>query len=688
MKYLYPLFLLSLFVLPTRAQMADEPVLLWDDFVEEYFTPDNLSDESFSDDEQLSLLEEMSLHPLQVNRASRTDFLALPFLTEAQVDSLLAYRLQKHGLLSLGELQFVSGFDYFTRRYLSLFVRCDSAMLPSPQHLVERRRADRLAAKLVAGKHEIETRLDIPLYRRKADRIPAVPTPTNYYVGNPLHHVVRYRYDYKREAAYGFTMEKDAGEPVGKQGFYPYDYLSGYFMLRPASRRWSVVVGDYEVRGSQGLLLGRRYYGGRELLLHIPARSFMQFHPHTSTDEARFFRGAAAAYHVGRADVMAFLSYRKLDARFSENADTARSILQTGLHRTLSEIDRRRNLGAFTAGAHVGYNHTHWGMSAHGYAVHFAHPVWPEERSYNAGYFRGSTAGGASLSYNVHSRTFNLQGELAADHHLHFATLHLATFVPSPKVSLYAQFRHLSARFVSIYGNALQQGSRVSNEQGVMLGAKYRPKSYWELTAYADVFRFPEPTYTTISPGAKGVELSLQSQWRYRGKWLFTARYRFKSRERTITGHKQMEFRTTHKVRLAAQYTLRRFVLNAQADAVYATRQTGKQSFGWMCSVRPAWKPGARFSLKGFASVFFTDDYESAVYAYEPQLRRAGAFPSFAYHGARGVVLTDWQPVGWLGVGVRVSATYYFNRDTISQGYAEIGSPYKTDVSVQVRWLL
>ena len=57
-------------------------------------------------------------------------------------------------------------------------------------------------------------------------------------------------------------MEKDAGEPVGKRGFYPYDYLSGYVLLRPREKNWSFALGDYNVWSGNGLLLGRRIFSG------------------------------------------------------------------------------------------------------------------------------------------------------------------------------------------------------------------------------------------------------------------------------------------------------------------------------------------------------------------------------------------------------------------------------------------
>lgn len=687
MKNLYVLLFCFMLFQPLCAQWQSGAYMSWEEFLQEYVqSEENETDEAISADDLL-WLENLANHPMQINRVDRSDLQQLPFLSEQQIDSLLVYRQQRKGLLSLGELQFITGFDYFTRRYLSLFVRCDSFMLSTTIRLPTPN-PHTLKQLLTLGKHEIESRVDLPLYRRKGYRTPDKPTPTNYYVGNPLHHVVRYRYQYKREIAYGLTTDKDAGEPVAKQGFYPYDYWSAYFMLRPKHRPWSFVLGDYEVRGNRGLLFGRMFYGGREQILNEGRRNTLSFRPHTSTDESRFFRGAAAACQFSAFDFMAFASYRKLDARYNDTGDTVRSILQTGSHRTLSEITRRRNLGSFTFGGHIGYNRSAWGLSADGYLVRYDHPVWPEARFYNAGYFRGQTAGGASLSYYCNLPHFTVQGEAALDHRAHFATEHTLSYRLTRKASLNAQLRYFAPDFVSIYGDALQQSSRVANEQGLLFGFTCRPSSRWQLKGYADLFRYPSPTYTTVQGGAKGIELSLQSQWKTQGPWYLTARYRFKSRQRTITGYKQLEYRTTHRARVAALMQKRKFELNTQADFTYATRQTGKQSVGWMLSARTAWKPKSVYQLKAFASLFFTDDYESAVYAYEPQLYRAGAFPSFAHHGLRGVLVNNWKMFPSLTLGVRASLTYYFNRTSISSGIAEINSPCQSDISLQLRWQL
>jgi len=687
--HLILLFLILRIASPLSAQVSSTPWLTWDDFVEEYVDGGEWEEDTQPDNAQLEWLEGLSQNPLQINRASRSELLELPFVSEEQADSLLSYRQSKHGIHSLGELQLIKGWDYYTRRYLSLFARCDSLPLPSPEWQARNAANNRIAAKLTRGRHEVETRLDFPLYQREGDKQPDKPSATNYFTGNPIHHIVRYRYTMKREAAYGLTMEKDSGEPVGKKGFYPYDHLSGYFSLTPKDKAWSFVLGDYEIRGGRGLLFGRQFFAGREQITQNVRRVATSFRAHTSADESRFFRGGGAAYSFGKADVMAFFSYRKLDARMEENSDTARSILTTGYHRTVSEIERRRNLGCLTAGMHVGYNQNNFGLSLDGYAAHYQHTVWPEERFYNTYYFRGKTAGGISAGYFLKKRKWSVLGELAIDHQMHLATEHTASFTPISRLTANLQVRHFSPQFVSLYGDALQQSGRVANEQGVLVGLRYRSRSNWELNGYLDFYRFPKPTYNCRLDGAKGMEMQLQGKYSLSSTWHFSTRYRMKARQQSITGHAySMEYRQSHKLRMAAQWIQDHIELNMQLDGTFSTRQTGKRSLGGMASARATWKPSSLFNLKTFAGVFFTDNYESALYAYEPQLLRTASFNAYAYHGARAVAVCNWRVAKPLALSFRFSSTRYFNKSSISSGTSAINSAWKNDLQVQLRLML
>ena len=673
------------------AQVQDGPYMTWDDFVLDYWDNQKAADDTEGDTEKLEQLEDLAHHPLQLNRCTREDMQQFSFLDEAQIDSLFSYRERKRGFVSLGELQMVKGMDYFTRCRLSLFVRCDSAYPPSAAFLQHMEEANRLGKKMIKGRHELETRLDMPLYRRAGYNVPDAPSKTNYYIGNALHHVMRFRYAYKREVMYGLTMEKDGGEPVGKRGFYPYDYLSGYVLLRPKGRAWSMAVGDYNVWSGNGLLLGRRIYSGREVEARQTRNTSSLFKAHTSTEEIDFFRGAVGAWKWRSMDVMAFASYRRLDGRLSNaSSDTVTTLLQTGLHRTLSEIETRRTVGCFTAGWHWGWNQKHWGVATDGVWSHFSKYVAPTERWYNAHYFRGQTARSLSASYYIELSRLSIQGDVATDREWHVSTVQRLLYAPTRHLRFGMQYRQFSPRYVSLYGKALQQASRVANEQGVLLNAYALIGKSVEWSGYVDLFRFPHPTYQSRQPNAKGMEAMCQLAYRLSNNWRLLMRYKLKSRQYTLTLEEQqgLEYRTVQKLRLSSVWTRARYELTAQADACYAHRQSGKHSLGWMISSRAAWKASSRWGLKAFGALFFTDDTESMLYAYEPQMLHASAFPSFAYHGMRGVVMGHYQVLKGLTLSLRLASIHYFNRDHISSRLDEISSSWKNDLSLQVRWVM
>lgn len=678
-------------VCAVHAQMPTRSYITWDEFVQEYIGELSTEDEEPQiDAETLEWLEHLAQSPYQINRVERSELLQLPFLKESQVDSLISYRNAKHGILSLGELQLIRDFDYFTRRYLSLFVRCDSTLLLTPIQLEQQRERNRVLPKLIHGKHEVETTLDLPLYQRVGYQTPQKPTNANHYIGNALRHVLRYRYSYKRQIMYGFTMEKDAGEPVCKQGFYPYDYLSGYVYMRPSDKPWSFVVGDYNLRGARGLLFGNVTFGARSLQLQRLRPTLVTFKPHSSTEKSNFFRGIAASYTHRQVTTMLFASYRMLDARFKKASDTVQSMPSSGLHRTISEILARRQQGCFTAGTSVSYSQPHWHVALNADVVHYNNLVYPPVRYYNAHYFRGKTTGNVSTNYYVHHKKITLQGEIATDPHFHIATDHAFSYQWSRHWQSYVQHRQYSSRFVSIYGQGLQQAGRVANEQGVTLGTYYKPQGRFEVNAYVDLFRFPHPCYGAKYSNTKGLETMLQAQCAFNNATRMYLRYTFKNRQYTYTfkKHTYLEYRSVNRLRIAFDTNHRSYSFSTQLDGTCAYRQSGKTEWGGMYSARVSYVPATRWQLKGFYSLFFTDGYDARLYAYQPQLLHAHSFPSFAYHGTCAVVQVSYKILKNLQCSMRCVSVYYFNRATLSSRLDLINSPFKNDLSFQIRWII
>lgn len=688
MRHFLWFLILSLFsTFPLSAQMADAPFVSWEQFLEEWLhAEENELDEGERQEQEERLLE-LAARPMQLNRVGREQLLQLPFLDEEQVDSLLSCRERRRGFRHLGELQTVSRLDYYSRCYLSLFVRCDSAYPLSAERKREIERKETLSYKFRAGSIRFLTRLDIPLYSRSGYHPKKEITASNYYFGSPLRHIARYRYHYRTELAYGINIEKDPGEPVAKSGFYPYDYISGYFLLRPRKKPWAIALGDYELRGGRGLLFGRQLFAQRAITGNIFRAEAVDFRAHTGMDENNYFRGAAASYRLGSWSGLAFVSYKGVDGRLNEAGDTVLSQTTTGLHRTFNEIAARHSHHAFTAGAQVGWSTKQMGLFATAYTVHFDTYVNPPLKDYNPHYFRGRSGGAGAVYYYYKGSRWMLQGEVASDQGGHFATEQLFSWQPHKQWKAQLQLRHFSKNYTSLYGSAIQQGSRVANEEGILLSAQYAPQSRRLWTAYVDLFRFPGPTYYSHLGGAKGIEAALQYRQVFPGGNALQCRYRWKARQRNITGVKgTLEYRHTHRLRVAWEQRKKAWEMHYQADVSYAMRQTGKQSWGGMASLRSGWKPAERWQFKAFLATFYTQDFDAAVYAYEPQLPFVSSFPSFSDAGARLAALVQWTVrKGW-HLGLRYGGTCYFNKEEQSSGPDHIASRWKNDLTLQLIW--
>lgn len=678
------LFALLLLLLPLRTAAQGIPggreaYMTWEEFVEEY-TEGEADDEdaTLRLADRLQTLEERHTAPLNLNTAQRKDLLELPFLSEAQADSILAYRARKKAFASLGELLFISNLSYGDRRWLSLFTFAgDTLRTPVP-----------LGRRFAAGHHGLETRLDIPLYRRAGNkphtREELLDNPNLAYLGNGMAHTLRYRYRWKQHVAYGITLQKDAGEPFGRNGNYPYDYYSLYLYYRAPSDRFEVVLGDYDLRMGQGLLLGHDLYGGKLTAIESMPRSRTTFRKHTSTEETDFFRGAAATLRLGHWAVTAFASARKLDGTL--RGDTLTAFKTDGLHRTLRETERRRVIGCYTAGGHIGLERERWHVGAGGFYSAYSKTVFPPLRYYNLYYLRGDRAAGFSFDYMWRSRRWQGQGEAAFDRSLHMATTHTLRHVWSDRLTCTLQGRLISPRFVAPFGSTLQENSRTANEYGILFGAKFVPLRKVEATAYADYFRFPKARFRATGP-TDGTELFLQLRYFPKKRLTATLRYRFKSKQQDITGYSGWtEYLQTHRLRLQAAYESGNTALHFSADGTAAARQTSATTYGWMLSARARQRFGQRFTAAAFGGVFFTDDYASRIYSYEPQLRYAAGFPVFAYHGMRLVAMCDWEIAPRLHLAFRYGLLRYFNRDHISEGTQMISSPAKNDLSLQLRW--
>lgn len=660
--------------------MGRENYLTWDEFLEHYLFDKDTDDAEGERQHLLELekLEELHQQPLNINTAAREDLLKLPFLNEVQVDSILSYRTKKRLLLSLGELQWIDVLPYATRRVLSLFVYAGDTLV---SHIPWQQ-------KCWGGKHEVMARLDVPLYRRAGFSDEAAESShraNQYYLGQPLSHTLRYRYKWHQNLAYGLTLQQDAGEPFACYRNYPYDYISAYVYYCTEDRKKRGWLGDFNVSWGQGLLMGNSFFNSAMATIEEASRQANRFRPHSSTEESRFFRGAALTLQCNdRWTVSAFVSLRQLDGRCVN--DTLVSLKTDGLHRTYNENARKNQVNNYVVGARLNHDGRtgHWGVNA--YWSHYDKVVYPKVHEYNRYALRGKEAAGVSMDYTWRYRKWQWMGESALDRSAHWAFSHILRYQSSPYLAFTIQQRSLSSRFVSPYGNTLYDGAMVQNEHGALFGFTLQSIRHLHLSAYVDYAWHPRPTYRACKASQK-IEVALQSTYMASRRTHYTLSYKFRTRQENIAGHPGiLQYVWNQRARLTAHYAGQKAAWTAAADLTAVSRQVSATTLGWMLSARWRYVMGHRLNFQTFGSLFFSDDYASRLYAYEPQLPYAAGFPSFAYHGCRMVGMFQWWFSSHSYAAVRYGWLHYFNRGVISSGPQQIDHSSQNDLGLQLAW--
>lgn len=635
----------------------------WEDFVE------YCADEEVVSQDELERLEQLTQHPLNLNTVSKDALLELPFLTEQQVDSLLAYRERKRRLLTLGELQFLTGWDAPTRRFASLFTYIGDTLRPRVS----------LLQQFTKGNFVIETRCDFPTYEREGEK-----RTSGGYLGAGIKNVMRLRYDYGEQVNYGITLEKDAGEPFASQGNNPYDYLSFHFSYTSRDKKHKLLLGDYSLHFGEGLLLGKSTFAGQLGMLRQPSKTLLHLSPHTGTDEYKFFRGVAYSLTHKRLRLTAFASYRTLDAKI-EN-DVASTLYTDGYHRTYTELTHKNTLGNATFGALIEHASPYLHLGISGYLSRYETPIVPLPRTNNRYALSGDIAAGTSLTYasTLHKR-LSFTGELASDRRLHLAFSHRFHYKVSDDVRMNVQLRCFSKRFVAPWAETVGFASRVDNERGALVGITWRGAKGIDIESYLDVHQFPFSTYRA-EQASHGLKFYLQAAKTLRNQNTTLLRYTYRLWQQNVTGRKdQLEYRGKHRLRLQHSLNRPRLNLTTLIEGSMTHAQTKNAAFGITAALRGKYLCRPNWSVALSGALFCTDDYASAVYAYEPLLPSMYAFGALYYKGIRGAVQTQYTWRNRFTLGIRYGMTHYFNRNTTSSGLQEINSSSKGDINLYLR---
>ena len=665
----------SLFIIPAcSAQNPSENLI--EEVLEDLSVNNDINNSvnSLNWENELEELSNRLQEPVNLNSATREQLEQFPFLSDIQIEHLLAY-IYIHGQMeTIYELQLVEELDRQTIQYLLPFV-CIKAINNEPAFRWKTMLKD--AGRY--GKNEVLTRLDIPFYKRKGYE--------HTYLGPSVYTSVKYTFRYRDQLYAGGVAEKDAGEPFAAlHNRYGYDYYSFYLLLQNCGRLKSLAVGNYRLSFGQGLVMSTDYLMGKTIYASSFNNRSAGIKRHSSTDEYNYFRGVATTVALTkRLSVSAFYSHRNMDGVVTDGEIT--SVYKTGLHRSRKEADKKNLLTSQLTGGNVSYQQNHIRLGITGVYYVFNRPYEPELTGYSKYNIHGNHFYNLGIDYAYRWRRFSFQGETAIGKQ-GWASLNRLQYSPVQDIQFMLIHRFYSYDYWAMYAHSFGEGSTVQNEQGYYVGLETTPFSHWRFFVSFDLFSFPWKKYRINKP-SRGTDGLIQATFTPRTNLSMYLKYRYKQKERDLTGSKGTLTLPIfhHQLRYRLNYSLNDvFSSRTTLDYNHFHSQDRAATKGYQVTqMISSQLPWTRLFADVQGSYFCTDDYDSRVYVSEKGLLYTFYTPSFQGRGFRCAVRLRYElNKHWLFI-TKFGETIYLNRNEIGSGNDLIYGNKKADIQMQLR---
>lgn len=646
---------------------------------------ENLTDEDQSETEDDYLQQKLAYLrkvPLNLNEADENDLRDLRILTGLQIADFLNYRRLLGNFISIYELQAVPSWDLNTIKKLLSFIA-----IYNPIKI-----KDDFSERLKGGDHIFLFRYGQVLEKSAGyDQ----STPGTKYLGGPQKLFFRYTYQYKNLLQFGIDGDKDAGEQFFKgaqrKGF---DFYGFHFMARKIGVIRLLALGDFTVNMGQGLIQWQNLAFRKSVDVLGIKRQSPVLRAYNSAGEYNFHRGAGVTLQKGKFEATAFVSLRKLTANYV--ADTVSyeeyitSIINSGYHRTESEVENRHKLKQFAVGGNLKYRSSNWQFGINAIHYNFSSPIQKRGEPYNKYAITGKNWENFSMDYSYTFRNLHFFGEAAADINFNRAFLNGLLISVDPRVDLSFLHRRISKEFQSINGNAFTENTYPTNENGLFAGISLKPVSAWRVDAYLDMFKFPWLKYLVDAPSS-GKDFLAQVTFVPNRQIEVYTRYKSETKQSNqpdnststnfLVSLPRQNWRTQVGYKISSTITLR-----SRVDLLWYDNRGKNAEQGFLTFFDLIYTP----VLKPFAAnirlqYFETDDYDSRMYAYENDVLYYYSIPPFYNKGFRYYFNINFNFSKKISLWVKWSQTIYKDQRIIGSGLDEISGSKKSEIRSVLR---
>ena len=634
------------------------------------------------DDSYQQQWERFRKKPLNLNTADENDLRELKIISGLQIANFILYRKLVGKFISIYELQAVPSWDIQIIKKLLPFITVQEPINIS----------NVFKLRFKEGEHGLVFRYSQVLEESKGFTDTSASTK---YLGSPPKLFFRYRYQYKNLLQFGIVGDKDAGEQFFKgaqnKGF---DFYSFHLFARKVGIVQSLAVGDFTINMGQGLIQWQSLAFRKSVDVMGIKRQSPVLRPYNSAGEFNFHRGAGITVQKGNVQATAFVSYRKLSANFVadtvSNEEYITSFINSGYHRTESEIADRHKLGQLALGGNLKYKTDNWHAGVNAIVFNFSAPVQKRPEPYNLYAISGNRWDNYSIDYSYTRHNIHFFGEAAVDKNFSKAFLNGLLVSVDPKIDISFLHRNIDPQYQSINGNAFTENTYPTNENGLYSGISIRPVPGWRLDGYMDVYKSPWLKYLVDAP-SQGKDFIAQLTYVPNKQLEIYTRYRSETKQGnqpdnvSVTNYTVPLPRQSWKTQISFKINSSIAIRN-RIELLWYDKNGENAEIGFLTFFDFIYKP----MLKNYSGnirlqYFETDGYDSRIYAYENDVLFYYSIPAFFNKGFRYYLNINYNLNASISLWLKWSQTIYSNVESIGSGSDEIPGSLKSEVRVMVR---
>ncbi|MFZ1704572.1 MAG: hypothetical protein WAT79_09490 [Saprospiraceae bacterium] len=686
--FLSTLMLVALFAVPIGlcAQNVQENPLVAN-IVEDFL--ENSESESFDFNTIFENLLQYYQNPLDINTVKEDQLRDLLIISETQIRDFFDHRQKFGDFLSIFELQAIESWNIGFIRNVTSFLTIRNGFEDLYSFDWNEFYKSGKSVLFLKSKRVVQTRKG---YIENQEGI----TP---YIGDGNSYYVRYRYQAGNYFKVGITAEKDPGEPffkdINKAGFDFYSFFIHGAKLNNVLQ--SVTLGDYTVSMGQGLIL-HNDFGGRKSSFVMNIKKGNRFvRPYSSVNEVNYFRGGAVELKLSKwFSLGIFGSFKPVNARVNSDSiestdfDLFTSIVESGLHRTASEISLKNTIHQFNVGTSLKFNYKNLKIGANYLHTTFDRTFQRSGGLYQKYTFAGKELQNASVDYQYRVRNATFFGEFAISDNSGTAMSNGLLLGLDRKIDLALLYRKFAPQYQVLNANAFGDGSLPINEEGLYAGLDIRPFPRITLSTYVDFWKNPWVSYRRNGP-ATGKDYFIKIAYVQKRKLEIYAQYRY------INKQLNQSSTTEELIYAPIDYFVQRvrFHMNFKINQAWEWRNRIEMSFyrkesksrGVLLYQDLLYKPIAeKISFSMRYCIFDIESYDARIYTYENDILFEFFIPFFQNRGSRVYANMRYRVNHWLTWEFRVSNTHYTGDRLIGSGNEFIEGRNRTELKTQLKF--